>query len=77
MKRFRFLTAIAGAALLVGGCPQMPNQPADNTKDFTAFVKDIVSNDAADSDPVSIDGLDFTFDEDDAAFADLFAQVQS
>jgi hypothetical protein len=52
-----------------GGSPPVPPQATD----FTGFVKDQFAATADDSDPVEVDEVDFTFDDQDdpAAFDDL------
>lgn len=50
------------------------NTPVLNTTDavFEEFLLDLVSTDAADAQPRSIEDQAFTFVQDDAAFAALF-----
>ncbi len=38
---------------------------------FDEFVRDLLANTADDAEPVDVDALQFTFDEDDTAFDDL------
>jgi hypothetical protein len=47
--------------------------PAPDTVAFEAFVLDLIQNQTADDNaPQSLSGLTFAFDEDPAAFAELF-----
>lgn len=56
-----------------GPDPDPDPDPPPTGDTFNAFVIDLVQNDTADdSDPVEINDLDFEFDEDPAAFDELF-----
>ncbi len=66
---------ILAAALLLAGCGGGGggggNGGAPATTDFTTFVKDRLTETADTTDPVDINGLDFNFEENPAAFDDV------
>lgn len=68
----RWAMPLAAAALLLAGCGGGGGGGgAPAATDFTAFVKDRLAETADTTDPVDINGLDFRFDEDPAAFDDV------
>ncbi len=63
----------------LGGCPKLDDMnddiPGDGKTDFAAFVIDLIQNNTAENnEPIDLNTFDFTFSEDEAAFATLFNQ---
>jgi hypothetical protein len=85
------LGALALSGLLLAGClggdsdnddnvveqpnPEQPQEP-EQTVSFTSLVRDIFGNTSDTAEPVSINGLNVTFDdqENEGAFDDLLTQ---
>lgn len=72
MKR-KCKMVIAGATLvLLGGCGGLDLNPALPT-DFADFVKSQIAQTSDSTEPVSLDGIEFNFDEESSAFDELLA----
>lgn len=72
MSNNRWVITLAAAALLLAGCGGGGGGGgAPAATDFTAFVKDRLTETAETTEPVDINGLDFRFEEDPAAFDDV------
>ncbi|MEP0848721.1 MAG: hypothetical protein HRF50_18090 [Phycisphaerae bacterium] len=66
---------VAGATLaFLGGCGGFDMNPVLPV-DFADFVKSQIAQTSDATDPVSIDGLEFEFNEDSAAFDDVLATM--
>jgi hypothetical protein len=61
-----FLATVALVAACGGG------GGGNDKENFTSFVKDLATTPVDDADPVAIDGLQFEFSNDPAAFDALF-----
>lgn len=78
MSHIMKILASAAAALVLAGCSDSSNfsqAPREELPvDFTAFVKAEVQKQAADLEPVNINNLEFSFNDQDneQAFDDLF-----
>lgn len=73
MRKTLILTVAATLTLgLITGCPPQPAPPPSGKTDFDAFVKKLIDETAENTQPTPIENLDFTFDDDPAAFDDLF-----
>jgi hypothetical protein len=71
--RTKLLAASLTLSLLVSACSGGGGGgDGGGTTSFTSFVKDLATTPVDDADPVAIDGLDFTFSENPAAFDALF-----
>ncbi len=78
MRHITKILASAAAVLVLAGCSDSNNfsqAPQDELPvDFTAFVKTEVQKQAVDLEPVNINDLEFSFNDQDneQAFDDLF-----
>lgn len=70
MKRSIVLAVVAGAlGSCLGACS---GRGGGDESDFDNFVHGVVAQTSETSEPVDINGLEFDFSEDPAAFDDLF-----
>jgi hypothetical protein len=62
-----------GFALLLGAlCACHESDDDDGVNSSDAFVTNLIQNTAEDTEPVSLDGVEFQFSEDENAFDALF-----
>ncbi|MEQ8766647.1 MAG: hypothetical protein RL885_22225 [Planctomycetota bacterium] len=68
-----FLVCSIGGVGLLSSCKKSSSDPVPaSAPQFDQFVRDLISATSDDTDPVDVNDREFQFDEDPAAFDDLF-----